>query len=598
MSRLHFTVDLEPPLDGATQRRRFRVSLPHSAKWERARVGEVLQLLCANTAGGGGSAAEGEEKHLATWRGPIGNHELLCEHVCPGDELRLCSGEPSTRERTSLWMWGACGPLATVPALHGVEIRSVALGNAHAAVVTAAGLVLTWGENGCGQLGTGDEEPHAMPRVVRGLARSAALVVACGPRYTAVITEAAELYTWGQHQPSNAPVRFVSSWLNRLAGTRCGVGVAQVACGGSHMLALHADGDVFAWGYNEDGQCGVAPHASLQKPGVPLVLPFDAGRPLLVAAGASHSLVLTEGGCVFGFGANSHGQLGLPTRTARVQPTRVARGERSAVADVVAAGHASLLRLADGRALLLGKLEGGGSAIRLDSLATRSADGGAHDGGGGDADAEGGDAGLDMLATRLPVGTDVRAMCMSEAHALLLVRDGRVRGFGYNRYSQASPQPPPRPAPQSTFVQPHEAAEGMSGAGAFDWEDVLALAAGGGQSAVLTRERHSLRERCESALVAQLEAKTCAALLDAALHTHAPTLLAQALSCVKQCGIETVVACTEPAASEPEKLRVRLEQCVADARALAVSDSASRAGTGGNLGRGTIAAADVTLRDE
>ena len=47
------------------------------------------------------------------------------------------------------------------------QVRRVAMGEEHALVVTMVGLVLSWGRNDCGQLGTGDERPFAAPRVVR-----------------------------------------------------------------------------------------------------------------------------------------------------------------------------------------------------------------------------------------------------------------------------------------------------------------------------------------------------------------------------------------------------------------------------------------------
>lgn len=501
---MSFTVAVESP-EGDCHKRRFRVSLPRAPRWERARAGELLELLRARALAGDARSPH-SSTHLATPRGPIGNHEPLHAHVCAGDELSLCDGEPPHGESASLWMWGFGHPLAKVAALGGVDVRAVALGSSHAAVLTGSGLILTWGANDFGQLGTGDEVPHSSPRLVRALARCMrAQLLACGPRYTAVVSAEGDLYTWGQYQPSNAPQRFYTSWLNSRARERerdeldavgreppprertnswtrarpsvCGLSVCALACGTSHMAIADDAGELFVFGYNDDGQCGsqgAHRYSGLQKPCLPLSLPSlsavpFAQRPLRLACGGAHTLVLTAEHELFALGSNVLGQLGLPERRSRIAPTRVPWRDPSPVVDIVAAGHASLLRLADGRAVLLGQLSAGPGVSALPRLPAapgradvqRAAEGGvadgdgAADGGGVGAGADGaGDGGhepehrpfaraaFELPSLPLPVGRDVCRAALSETHALLQAgADGALFGCARAR-ARASPAGP------------------------------------------------------------------------------------------------------------------------------------------------------------
>ncbi|SPE60429.1 Immunoglobulin I-set domain protein (fragment) [Verrucomicrobia bacterium] len=72
-----------------------------------------------------------------------------------------------------------------------------------------------------------------------------------------------------------------------------------VAAGGSHSLALRADGTVLAWGQDSDdsgnfaGQCQV---------------PFGLANAVSLAAGEYHSLAVESGGAIVLWGDNSQGQ--------------------------------------------------------------------------------------------------------------------------------------------------------------------------------------------------------------------------------------------------------------------------------------------------
>jgi hypothetical protein len=74
--------------------------------------------------------------------------------------------------------------------------------------------------------------------------------------------------------------------------------VTQVICGGSHFLALRADGAVIGWGYNNYGQASA-----------PTVLPGV----VQLAAGERHSLAVHENGTVTCWGDSTYGQCAKPS---------------------------------------------------------------------------------------------------------------------------------------------------------------------------------------------------------------------------------------------------------------------------------------------
>ena len=95
--------------------------------------------------------------------------------------------------------------------------------------------------------------------------------------------------------------------------------VAAVACGAAHILALTADGGVFAWGYGGEGQLGLGATYD-----VPIPLPVALGLHVVqVSASAYQSAAVTSQGHLYTWGAGEDGRLGHGDLDARLVPTRV-----------------------------------------------------------------------------------------------------------------------------------------------------------------------------------------------------------------------------------------------------------------------------------
>jgi len=90
--------------------------------------------------------------------------------------------------------------------------------------------------------------------------------------------------------------------------------VSSLAVGWYHALAIATDGALLSWGSNLYGQLGLSTNAgTILSNMVPAVIPaasYGGGSAAAVAAGGEHSLVLTGDGKVYAFGNNFRGQLG------------------------------------------------------------------------------------------------------------------------------------------------------------------------------------------------------------------------------------------------------------------------------------------------
>jgi len=187
-------------------------------------------------------------------------------------------GQLGRRKATAAIADEACSALVRLDLPNGyagkVSVRQVAAGAYHSALLvgapSVANAVLVSGAGDVGQLGLGSLSDSYSFRPVAGLA------VPSSRRITS-------------SEPSPTVL---------------------IACGDFHTLALTQTGTVLAFGSNTFGQCGIGSDRAVVSR--PTVVPSLFGVPVsALAAGTAHSLALTVGGSVYGWGDNRHGQLGL-----------------------------------------------------------------------------------------------------------------------------------------------------------------------------------------------------------------------------------------------------------------------------------------------
>ena len=145
-------------------------------------------------------------------------------------------------------------------------------------------------------------------------ARMASGVISTGSGASAAVDADGHLRVWGTlHSGSWGAEPLFSCDTPTIKQTDR---IEQVSVGVSgHILALTHTGEVLSFGNGGAGQLG---HGDEEHQLVPKVIEALRGvRVVAIAAGGTHSMVLTDEGEVLSFGKGEHGKLGQPTAMRR-----------------------------------------------------------------------------------------------------------------------------------------------------------------------------------------------------------------------------------------------------------------------------------------
>jgi alpha-tubulin suppressor-like RCC1 family protein len=200
--------------------------------------------------------------------------------------------------------------LAALPA--GTRVIQVAPGCAHSLALTSTGSVLAWGDNSSGQLGNGATSPFsATPAPVPLPAGVRIRSVSGGCSFSLAVTTSGQVYAWGSNSTGtlgNGQTGGFSATPG-LVKLPAGVRIRSVAGGFDHALAVTTEGQVYAWGGNDDGQLGNGSDGPAT--GTPALVPLpDGARATTVTAGERDSLAVTTRGRILGWGNEADGALG------------------------------------------------------------------------------------------------------------------------------------------------------------------------------------------------------------------------------------------------------------------------------------------------
>lgn len=143
------------------------------------------------------------------------------------------------------------------------------------------------------------------------------------------------VWTWGQN--TNGELGLGNN-SNQIAPCKVDIeNVQKIAVGLNHVLALKADGTVWSWGRNNYGQLGTGDTTDSNLP----VKVRNASDIKEISAGNSISMAVSEDGKLYTWGLNNYGQLGIGSKTNQIEPTwvraienisKVAAGNRSGYA--------------------------------------------------------------------------------------------------------------------------------------------------------------------------------------------------------------------------------------------------------------------------
>ncbi len=167
------------------------------------------------------------------------------------------------------------------------NVRSVASGSSHSAVIDSYGNIFTWGQNFSNQLGL-YLKPDKLP-TTESYGPCAIEKVIMTPRIV--------------------PFSLKNS-------------IAQVACGGSYTVAVSMKGDIWAWGGGECGQLGGGRCTSVEVPKITVPAMSENDPFVAVTCGFAHTMAVSKNGALYVWGFNHNGQLGLGDNKSRYNCTK------------------------------------------------------------------------------------------------------------------------------------------------------------------------------------------------------------------------------------------------------------------------------------
>lgn len=237
--------------------------------------------------------------------------------------------------------------LTPVTVLTLTNITAVSAGGRHSLALKSDGTVWAWGGTSYGEIGNGTQSSSLTP-VQSGAAVPGfnnIVAVAAGWGHSLALKADGTVWAWGrnsQGQLGNGTVgtnRFFPEQISTLSN------VIAIQAGDSHNLVLKSDGTVWVWGWNASAQLGngtVGP-AGCQCVGTPAQAPVTGVSQ--IAAGAHHNVVLKLDGSVYVWGRN-YGAAGDGSTTDIAYYPRLSRVTN--VIDIAAGYDTTFVRKRDG----------------------------------------------------------------------------------------------------------------------------------------------------------------------------------------------------------------------------------------------------------
>ncbi|MCE9623173.1 MAG: RCC1 repeat-containing protein [Actinomycetia bacterium] len=300
---------------------------------------------------------------------------------------------------------------------------TIAAGFVHSLVLRSDGSVWTFGANRYGQLGTSvnnfSDEPNPTPTqllegVVAVASGGSSDLDGAGSQSLALKSDGT-LWAFGLNQSGEVGTSTNTGTTIPTPPTMVLSGVAAIAAGGAHSLALKTDGTLWSFGLNASGQLGTADHSSFDSPSNQAFLSSPTqvlSGVVEIAGGGAHSLALKSDGTLWSFGENAFGQLGTTTNVGTNLQNPVPMKVLSGVTAIAAGRHHSLALKSDGTLWTFGENDFGQLGTATNSGTTNP----------------------NSVPTQVMTG--VASIAAGANHSLVVKTDGTLWSFGRNTDGQ------------------------------------------------------------------------------------------------------------------------------------------------------------------
>jgi alpha-tubulin suppressor-like RCC1 family protein len=180
------------------------------------------------------------------------------------------------------------------------------------AIIISNGKIYAWGKNEFGQIGDGSQISRYLPVLVR--MEFEIIDIATGSFHSVALARNGRVYTWGNGINGNLGNRknisLVPSPVDT-SGVLRGKNITSITSGSEYTVVLSDTGQLYAWGAGNEGQLGNGYQYGRLTPVQVNMTGFQNEIVVMVSAGWSHTIALTSSGRVYTWGRGADGQLGV-----------------------------------------------------------------------------------------------------------------------------------------------------------------------------------------------------------------------------------------------------------------------------------------------
>ncbi|MEY4126422.1 MAG: hypothetical protein RL737_611, partial [Bacteroidota bacterium] len=242
-------------------------------------------------------------------------------------------------------------------------IISVGSGAGYTLALALDGTLYSFGDNTYGQLGINSTTSQITPvRVLMGEYVGTKYIgdnnnnpiveISCGEEFIAVVDKQGLVYSWGRNTfgqlgdnsltGKKIPVKVRKGTYSGTIylGDQLNNPIVQIEAGDNFCIAQSADGLLYAWGSNSNGQLGDNTLTDRTEPIIALKGSYDGTKyigdnPKIsitnISAGGAFSSCVLSNGRVLGWGKNDYGQLGCNSTTDQKIPVNTDKGDYSGI---------------------------------------------------------------------------------------------------------------------------------------------------------------------------------------------------------------------------------------------------------------------------
>lgn len=203
--------------------------------------------------------------------------------------------------------------------------------------------------------------------------------------------------------------------------------IKKVVCGANHVLALDANGSVFAWGSGQQNQLG---RRVVERTKIQGLIPREFGLPkkqvVDIECGQYHSFAIDSKDRIWAWGLNNYGETGIPESAGEdeaviFKPEQVESLSGKGIACINGGAHHSIAVTKDGDCLAWGRVDGFQIGIKPSDLPEDNV-----------VKDERGAVRILKVPTRIPIPDPVATARASSDHCIAVTKNGQAYSWGFS----------------------------------------------------------------------------------------------------------------------------------------------------------------------